>query len=98
MQLALDGVMSDDAARAAYRRYVGMRLPYLQLLRLLLQDGRQICGADVYRYVLRRIWWAFPLYVFAVVPLGRQVFDWGYRTFARNRFIVSQTCGLGDNR
>jgi flavin-dependent dehydrogenase len=35
MQLALDGVMSDDAARAAYRRYVGMRLPYLQLLRLL---------------------------------------------------------------
>jgi flavin-dependent dehydrogenase len=35
MQLALDGVMSDDAARAAYGRYVGMRLPYLLLLRLL---------------------------------------------------------------
>ena len=30
-------------------------------LRLLLDDGRQLCGADAYRYVMRRIWWAYPV-------------------------------------
>lgn len=35
----------------------------LQDLRLLFVDGTQVRGADVYRYVMRRIWWAYPLYV-----------------------------------
>jgi predicted DCC family thiol-disulfide oxidoreductase YuxK len=63
-------------------------------LRLLLADGTHLAGADVYRYAMRRIWWALPLYVFSVLPGGRQVFDSGYRTFARNRYRVSDTCGL----
>jgi predicted DCC family thiol-disulfide oxidoreductase YuxK len=29
-------------------------------LRLLLADGSQIRGADVYRYAMRRIWWTYP--------------------------------------
>ncbi|HVG97186.1 MAG TPA: NAD(P)/FAD-dependent oxidoreductase [Chloroflexota bacterium] len=33
IQQSLDGAMSADEARAAYRRYVAMRLPYLQLMR-----------------------------------------------------------------
>jgi hypothetical protein len=33
----------------------------LQDLRLLLADGSQVRGADVYRFVMRRIWWAYPL-------------------------------------
>jgi predicted DCC family thiol-disulfide oxidoreductase YuxK len=66
----------------------------LQDLRLLLADGRVVRGADVYRYVLRQIGWAYPLYLFSVMPLGRQAFDWGYRTFARNRYRVSRACGL----
>ena len=37
-------------------------------LRLLLADGRQIQGADVYRYVMRRIWWAYPFYLLSVTP------------------------------
>ena len=49
-------------------------------LRLLLPDGRQVRGADVYRYVMRRIWWAYPLYLLSVTPLLSRVFDWGYRT------------------
>lgn len=63
-------------------------------LLLLLADGQLVRGADVYRYVMRQIWWAYPLYVFAIAPVGRQAFDWGYRTFARNRFLVSRACGL----
>jgi predicted DCC family thiol-disulfide oxidoreductase YuxK len=67
-------------------------------LRLLLADGRQISGADVYRHVMSRIWWAYPLYLLSVAPLSRQAFDWGYRTFAANRYRISGACGLGPVR
>ena len=63
-------------------------------LRLVLADGRQISGADVYRYVMRRIWWAYPLYLVSVAPLFRRAFDWGYRTFADNRYRISRACRL----
>ena len=41
-------------------------------LRLLLADGSQVRGADVYRYVMRRIWWAYPLGLLNIpsYPLG----------------------------
>lgn len=78
--------------------WVRARLPQadaelLRDLRLLLADGSVICGADVYRYATRRIWWAWPVYLFSVTPGLRRVFDWGYRTFAVNRFRVSAACG-----
>ena len=63
-------------------------------LRLLLADGSQVCGADVYRYVMRRIWWAYPLYLLSLAPLLSRVFDWGYRTFANNRYRFSRACRL----
>jgi predicted DCC family thiol-disulfide oxidoreductase YuxK len=63
-------------------------------LRLMLPDGRQVIGAEVYRYVMRRMWWAWPVYLFAIMPGGRQAFDWGYRTFARHRFRISRACRL----
>jgi len=65
-----------------------------QDLLLLLSDDRLIRGADVYRHVFRKILWAYPLYLLACAPVARRVFDWGYRTFARNRFRVSRACGL----
>jgi len=66
----------------------------LSELRLVFADGRQISGADVYRYVMRRIWWAYPLYLFSVAPLSRQAFDWGFGTFAANHYRISGACGL----
>ena len=63
-------------------------------LRLLLDDGRHLRGADVYRYAMRRIWWAWPMYGFSITPGLRKVFDWGYRTFAANRHRLSDACGL----
>jgi predicted DCC family thiol-disulfide oxidoreductase YuxK len=63
-------------------------------LRLLLADGTEVKGADVYRHVMRRIWWAFPLYLISVAPVLRRVFDWGYRAFADNRYHVSRVCRL----
>jgi Uncharacterized protein conserved in bacteria len=63
-------------------------------LRLLLADGSQVRGADVYRYLMRRIWWAYPLYLLSSLPLLRNIFDWGYRTFADNRYHFSRACRL----
>jgi predicted DCC family thiol-disulfide oxidoreductase YuxK len=69
----------------------------LRDIRLLLVDGRRVDGADAYRYVMRRIGWALPLYLASNLPLLRQAFDWAYRTFARNRFRFSRACGLADD-
>lgn len=62
--------------------------------RLLLDGGEAIAGADVYRYLMRRIWWAMPFYFLSVLPGFKQLFDAGYRAFADNRFRISSTCGL----
>ena len=63
-------------------------------IRILFDDGRQVAGADVYRYVMRRVWWALPFYVLATAPGTRRVFDAAYRTFARHRHRISESCGL----
>lgn len=63
-------------------------------LRLLFPDGEHVIGADVYRYLMRRIWWAVPLYVLACAPGLRWLFDAAYRAFADHRFRISQSCGL----
>jgi predicted DCC family thiol-disulfide oxidoreductase YuxK len=62
--------------------------------RLLLADGEKIAGADVYRYLMRRIWWAKPLWFLSTLPLLRRLFDTGYRAFADNRYWISRTCHL----
>jgi len=76
------------------RRRLGFPQNDMVSIRLLLRDGRQIVGADVYRYVMKRMWWSYPVYVLSVAPLLRQAFDWSYRTFAANRYWVSKACGL----
>lgn len=64
--------------------------------RLLLSDARQLRGAEAYRYLMRRIWWTYPIYLLAVTPILRHVFDWGYRVFADNRYHISRSCRLPD--
>jgi len=63
-------------------------------LRLLLANGSQIQGADAYRYLMRRIWWAYPLYLLSVTPLLRGLFNLSYRSFADNRYWFSHACRL----
>lgn len=61
---------------------------------LLQPDGGLLRGAAVYRHVLRRIWWAWPLWLLSVAPGLRTVFDRTYRAFADNRHRISAACGL----
>lgn len=67
-------------------------------LRILLRNGEQVRGANVYRYVMKRIWWAYPFYLLSITPLFRRAFDWSYRAFANNRFRFSRACGLHEPR
>ena len=62
--------------------------------RLLLANGEKRAGAEVYRYLMRRIWWATPLYFLSILPIFRNLFDAGYRAFADNRYWISRTCHL----
>ena len=66
----------------------------VQDLRPLLSDRTQVNGADVYRHLMKRIWWAYPLFLLATAPVLRRLFDPGYRTFATNRYRVSRACRL----
>jgi predicted DCC family thiol-disulfide oxidoreductase YuxK len=66
----------------------------LSEIRLLERSGRLHSGADVYRYILRRIWWGYPVYLLSLVPGLNRGFDWAYRTFARHRMRISASCGL----
>lgn len=63
-------------------------------LTLLLPDGRKLLGADAYRHVMRRIWWAYPFYLLSIAPGLRRIFNWSYATFAQNRYCVSRACRL----
>ena len=60
--------------------------------RLLLAGGEQLAGAEAYRYLMRRIWWAKPLYLISILPIFRTLFDAGYRAFADNRYFISRAC------
>ena len=66
--------------------------------RLLLANGERLAGAEVYRYLMRRVWWSTPLYVLSILPIFRTLFDAGYRAFADNRYRISRTCRLPAER
>ncbi len=65
----------------------------LRDLRLITLDGQVFCGADVYRQVLASSPWTRTLALLTRIPLLRQLFDGGYRLFARHRYRVSAACG-----
>jgi predicted DCC family thiol-disulfide oxidoreductase YuxK len=63
-------------------------------IRLLHANGQITLGPDVYRYVMRRIWWAYPLFLLSTLPGLNHVFNWSYRAFARHRMQISSSCEL----
>ena len=74
-----------------------IKMPHEELLtdiRLLTAGGQLISGADVYLYVTRRIWWAWPFYAIFSLPGFNRLIHVSYRWFARNRYCVSHACKL----
>ena len=62
--------------------------------RLIYSDGRRFVGADVYREILKRSTWSWPIYLFSIAPGFSQIFNLLYATFRDNRGRFSKTCGL----
>ncbi len=74
-----------------------LKMPYEELvtdIRLLTVDGQLVSGADVYLYVARQIWWAWPFYAVFSLPGFNWLIRTGYRWFARNRYWFSRSCRL----
>ncbi len=74
-----------------------IKMPHEELLtdiRLLTNDGELVSGAEVYLYVARRIWWAWPFYAIFSLPGLNALIHAGYRWFARNRYFFSRACKL----
>jgi predicted DCC family thiol-disulfide oxidoreductase YuxK len=74
-----------------------LKMPREELLadiRLLTVDGTLISGADVYLYVARRIWWAWPFYAIFSLPGFNRLIHAGYRRVASNRYCISHACKL----
>ena len=74
-----------------------LKMPHEELvtdIRLLTTGGQLISGADVYLYVTRRIWWAWPFSVIFSLPGFNRLIHVGYRWFARNRYHISGSCKL----
>lgn len=63
-------------------------------IRLLLNDGTLINGADAYIYGMKKVWWSFPFGLILGLPLFRQITWAFYKAFNRNRFLVSKVCRL----
>jgi predicted DCC family thiol-disulfide oxidoreductase YuxK len=74
-----------------------LKLPEDELvadIRLLLTNGESLQGAAVYRYVMSRIWWAWPIYFASTLPVLSSIFEGAYRRFADNRYWISRTCHM----
>jgi len=64
----------------------------LRDVRLLTTTGATYAGADVYLYVARRIWWAWPFAVLFGLPGFKLLIRAGYRWLTANRYCVSEYC------
>jgi hypothetical protein len=64
----------------------------LRDIRLLTVAGVTSAGADVYLYIARRVWWAWPFGVLFSLPGFNPLIWAGYRWFAANRQCVSGYC------
>jgi predicted DCC family thiol-disulfide oxidoreductase YuxK len=93
--LRLDNVLRDHGFEIAPLEspWVSRRLnlPDKELLtdvRLLLPDGRQVVGADAYRYIMGHIGWLYPLYLLSLAGPMRRIFDAAYRAIAARRRCI----------
>jgi len=63
-------------------------------IRLLLNDGTLINGADAYIYGMKQVWWSFPIGWVLGLPIVRELTWKFYKIFNRNRLLVSKVCNF----
>ena len=71
---------------------VGMPQPEEMIV--LLPDGSWMGGADALLYLVRRVWWAWPIWAVGRVWPMRGIFRRVYRWLATHRYCVAGRCAL----
>ena len=64
----------------------------LDEMRLRLDDGSVLGGANAVVEIARRIWWAWPLWALSRAPGVMPLLHPMYRWVARNRYCLSGAC------
>ena len=64
-------------------------------MRVLLANGDAPGGADAILEIARRIWWGWPLFIFAELPGVKPMLRALYRIIAANRYCVNGACKVG---
>ena len=87
--------LQDEAMRVRLGLVPGVPLTEMKVL---TRDSRILGGIDAVLYVLRFIWWAYPVFVLGRVPLLHWLLDRFYRWFAARRYCLGGRCRIPDGR
>ena len=66
----------------------------LREMRVLTPDGRVLGGAAALVHVWGKIWWAWPLWLLALMPGAKWLLERVYRWVADRRMCISGACSL----
>jgi predicted DCC family thiol-disulfide oxidoreductase YuxK len=72
-------------------------LPATEVLRemcVITTEGKVYGGANGIVYLASQIWWAWPIYAAARLPVVSRLLDVGYRWFADHRTCSSGRCSV----
>ena len=61
-------------------------------MKVLTHDGRTLGGAEALIYLASRLWWSWPVWAVAQIPVVHRLMRRGYRWIAANRSCVGATC------
>jgi predicted DCC family thiol-disulfide oxidoreductase YuxK len=61
-------------------------------MKVLTDDGSPLSGGDAVAYLAGKIWWAWPLYLAAKLPLGMPILRRAYRWIAARRTCTNGAC------
>ena len=79
-----------------------LRIPETALLeemKLLLPNDRVLSGVDSWIFLLRSVWWLWPLGTLLALPGVHRAGNAAYRWIARNRYCFGTRCAKpGENR
>ncbi len=67
-------------------------------MRLILNDGQELGGADVVYFLAGKLWWALPLRGLACLPGGHFLMRKIYRKIASNRYCIDGRCDIDQGR
>ena len=67
-------------------------------MRLLFPDEQVLGGADAAVFLMRHVWWLWPLWLLSRIPGTMPVFRAVYRHIAANRHCASGACSVGSSR